>query len=427
MLKSFYHSALILLLLTGLIFPAAADAAMKKTLTPKISIQEQYDDNIDLEAEDEDSDWITLVSPGISLELESPDTTMALDYEAGFSFYRDDSSRDSTRHKGRADWDQRLTRHLRFQATDTFIRTEEPILETDERVEIVQRQRNIYRRNTGQVSFSYEFGEEDRLTAGYRNRYFDDMSPSDEDSQGHEGFLNLDAWFTPQYGIGLTSRCNRGQFEQRDDFDQYAAGLTANYRWQPSRRFYARYDFLYHDFEDPGQRNDHRVHQGALGVSLAFGNHTNFDVEGGYFLQDYLNGSRMDGATFKIGLLTRGQRASLRLAGSGGYEQDYFSSENLGSSKYRRAFGSAGYLLTENLRIFASASYSRQEFFGADIEVDRKDELWRGSGGFSLSFLRRLQLSLEATHSERDSDEPAAEFEDNRVTLRLTGAYPFQI
>ena len=32
---------------------------------------------------------------------------MNLDYEAGFSFYQDDTHMNSTRHQGRADWDQR--------------------------------------------------------------------------------------------------------------------------------------------------------------------------------------------------------------------------------------------------------------------------------------------------------------------------------
>ena len=415
-----------LVLLLGLGLVATTDAAMRKTLTPRISVEEQYDDNIYLLPEHEISDWITLVSPGISLDLETPDTTMNLDYEAGFSFYQDDTNLNSTRHQARAAWNQRLTRYLRLQVSDTFVRSEDPIVETEGEIEDIRRERSIYYRNTGEVSLSCEFGAEDQITTGYRNRYMDDTSSFNEDSVGHEGFLNLDTWFTPQFGIGVTSSYNRGQFERLDDFDQYQAGLTLNYRWQPSRRLYGRYDFLYHDFEPP-EADDYRVHQGALGVSLALGSNTDFNIEGGYFLQDYLNGDQTDGSTFSGSLTTRTQRSSVSLAASGGYDQDYYSAENLGSSEYRQVLGTADHLLTESLRIFGSAIYRWQEFSGADTERDRKDEVWRATGGLSFSFWRWLTLSLEGTHTERDSDDPRAKFEDNRVMLRLTGVYPFQI
>ncbi len=401
-------------------------AAMRKTLTPRISIEEQYDDNIDLEPEDEDSDWITLVSPGIGLALEGTGTTMNLDYEAGFSFYRDDSSRDSIRHRGQAGWDQDLSQHLRFHLSDTFLRSEDPIVWTEGVIEDIDLERRIYYRNTGEASLSYDFGAEDQITAGYRNRYLHDTSVWDQDSVGHEGFLNLDTWFTPQFGIGMTSRYTRGHFKQWDDFDQYGAGLTVNYRWQRLRRVYARYDFLYHDFEEPDaddETNDFRVHQGALGVSLALGSNTDLNLEGGHFLQDYLNGNQAEGPIFSGSLSTRMKRTSLHLEGSAGWNQDYYSSENLGSYEYRQVLGTADYLLTESLRIFGSASYYWEHFL--ETAYDRTDEVWHAAGGLSFSFWRWLTLALEGSHMQRDSDESTMEFEDNRVMLRLTGAYPY--
>jgi hypothetical protein len=330
----------------------------------------------------------------------------------------------STRHQAQADWNQRLTPYVRFQASDAFVRSEEPIVETEGQIEEIRRERSIYYQNNGQASFSCDFGAEDQITAGYSNLYLDDGSSRDEDSQGHEGFLGLDKWFSPEYGIGITSSYNRGDFKQLDDFAGYKAGLTLNYRWRPSRRLYGRYDLLYQDFE-PSEANDYRVHQEALGVILALGPHTDFNMEGGYFVQDYLNGDQMEGGAFSGSLSTRIKRASLRLAASGGYDQDYFSSENLGSYKFRQVSGSADYLMTETLRAFGSASYGWQEFFGADTQRDRKDRVWHGSAGLSLSFWQWLTLSLEGTHSERDSDDPAMDFEDNRIMLHITGAYPY--
>ncbi len=405
------------------------DATASWTVTPRLSIHEQYDDNLDLEPENENSDWITVISPGISLELETPNTTSTLDYEAGFSFYADDSSRNSTSHQGQVEFDQDLSRHLRFHLSDTFIRSDDPVVETEGEIEDIRRERGIYFRNASEASLSYDFGVENVVTAGYRNLYLDDRSSANEDSVGHEGFVNLDTWFTPRFGIGITALYNQSRFEHSDDFDQYAAGLTVNYRWQEARRVYARYDLLYQDFE-PSEADDYRVHESALGVSLALGAHTDLNLEGGYFIQDYLNGDQTEGAVFTGTLSTRLERTSLSLTGGGGYDQDYYSAENLGPSKFQEVSGSADYLLTENLNIFASASYRWEDFLETEddrTEDDRTDEVWRATGGLSFSFWRWLTLSLEGTHLERGSSDSTEEFKDNRVMLRLTWAYPYSI
>mgnify|MGYP006302733281 CR=1 FL=1 len=101
---------------------SSVGADMTKTVTPRISLEEQYDDNIDLEPDNEESDWITLVSPGVLLELEDHDTLLSLDYEAGFSFYRDNPSRDSTRHMAEIALDQDVTAHTRLHISDRFTR-----------------------------------------------------------------------------------------------------------------------------------------------------------------------------------------------------------------------------------------------------------------------------------------------------------------
>jgi hypothetical protein len=116
----------------------------------------------------------------------------------------------------------------------------------------------------------------------------------------------------------------------------------------------------------------------------------------------------------------------------GGYDQDYASAENLGSSKFNQARGSADYQLGKNFQLFALTNYRWEEFFGEDNESDRRDKEWLIRIGFSYSFSRWLKCDLEGTHTkreskERDSTDPSAEFEDkfedNRILFRITGFY----
>ena len=187
---------LILVTVTTVLFTGIAVAQTKATFTPRISVSETYDDNIDLEPDNEDSDWITVVSPGFLLEVDSQKTQLDLDYEAGFSFYAQDSSRDTTRHQARISWDQLLAEHLSLNVNNTFSRSEDPITVEDDRITDISDEREVEYRNTGVASLSWQFGTEDTVTA---------------------------KWLGPIESLPLPSRQEVNQ-----------AVLTKNWHWQPT-------------------------------------------------------------------------------------------------------------------------------------------------------------------------------------------------
>jgi hypothetical protein len=428
-----------IILITGLVlsevlFPGTANAEKQFTLTPRISLQEQYDDNIGLRPENEVSDWITVVGPGLSLLVETPHTKLNLDYEAGFTFYLRDTFRNRTRHRGRGTWDQQLVRNLSLQLNNTFLVSEDPITVQEGQIVDIATERVTRYRNSGQAGLSWRFGTEDRISAGYRSRLFESESSREQDSMGHEGFADLETWFVPTFGMGLNARLNRTQFRQpnefvgigNDDFYQSEVMVTANYRRRRSRVFYARYRLLFQDFEETfggAFSDDYVVHEGVLGLSHRLSRRTNFRAKAGYFFQDFEDRKGRDGPAFDARFDTRGKRASLQLGVDGGFWLDYYSSQNRGFSQFAQVSGSADYALTEDLRILARASYRYEDF----TEVDEIDRTWFALGGLAWSPFGWLRLSLDGRHSERASNVPGREFTDNRVTLRITASYPWEI
>lgn len=426
---------LLLLSLFVALSPTPASGQTKRTFTPRISVQEQYDDNIDLTRNNKKSDWITTVGPGFNLGIDSEHTKLSLDCSGGYSFYAKDSSGDTTVLGSTLSLDQQLSSRLSVKLSDALVRTEDPITTENGVVTDVSRQRRVQYRNTGEAGLSYQFGPENRATVGYRNRLLESRSDQDEDSLGNEGFFTLATWFGRRFGTELTGGVTRGAFDQPNDFTgtptedfyNYDGGITLNYRWEPSRRIYTRYQILDHRFDQTSKETDtqdYLIHQGTLGTSLALGPYTTFDADGGYWFQDVDGGRNRDGFAFNTALSTRQERLTLRVGGSGGYDESYFTSENLGFSKYYQAFGNADYQLTQALALFAFGSYRWQEYYDTgDEETDRTDKTWQTTAGFRCSFLRYLTLSLDGTHTERSSDDLDEEFTDNRVTARLTWAY----
>ena len=63
-----------------LLLPGLAWADTRVELTPRISVSEVYNDNIYLDYTNEESDYLTTVSPGINLTMSSQHTSLSLDY-----------------------------------------------------------------------------------------------------------------------------------------------------------------------------------------------------------------------------------------------------------------------------------------------------------------------------------------------------------
>jgi hypothetical protein len=424
------------LLFLVLLLPTSGLAQVtERTFTPRISVDETYDDNIELTKNDKKSDWITTVSPGFNFAVNSQHTRLRLDVSGGRSFYLDHSSRDATRLDTTLSLDQKVSSRLSVLASDTFARTEDQITLENGAITDVSREREIHYHNTGEAGLSYQFGPENRVNFGYRNYLYWSESDLEEDSLGNEGFFTLTNWFGPRFGTELAGSVLRATFEQsnaftgvpHEDFYNYTGAATVNYRWHPSRRVYVRYQILDHRPDETSVETgtfDYRVHQGTLGTSLAFGPHTTLDVGAGYFFQDVDSGEDRDGPVANVLLSTRRERLTLRLGGNGGYDESYFTSENLGFAKYWEAVGAVEYQLTAPLAVLASGSYRWEKYYDTTgAGEDRTDKTWLATAGFRYAFLRYLTLSLDGTHTERSSDVREEEFTDNRATLRLTWAY----
>jgi len=414
-------------------FTGIGRAQTKGTFTPRVSVSETYDDNIDLDPDDEESDWITVVSPGANFQLETQYTQLALDYEAGFSFYAKNSSRDTTRHRAQISWDQLLAEHWRLNLNDTFSRSEDPITVEDDRITDISNEREVEYRNTGEASLNWQFGAEDIAKFGYRNNLLDSRADQTEDSRANEGFLNLNTWFVPQFGIGLTSSYGRWEFQQSkdftgdatEDFHLYQAGLTMNYRWRPQQLAYARYSIVYRDADKEigTDSEDYYVHQPALGLNMSLGPNTSLGTEVGYFLQDPDDGDKEEGFVLNASFNTQKDKASFGLLTNTGYDLDYGTADNQGFSKFSDNSARVDYEFTENLGIFATARYRWEDF----TETNRTDHTYGGRAGLSYTFRRWLTASLEGAHLRRDSNEDDQEFKDNRVTLLITTSYPIPL
>lgn len=428
------HIMLALVGLTYLAFTSANSFAETKRFQweARITASEQYDDNIDLDTDDEESDWITAVGPGLTLTALFEETEIALSYDITFSYYLQNDENNDARHrlmlsglKGVP-----IAEHWTLDLDESFLVSEDP-LEKSEQTTSVQRSRDRVYRNTADARFNYLFGEEDSLSFGLLHRLYITDDPDEEDSQEFRPGADFTYWFSLRHGLSLGYEYARATFtEESDDFDKHVGSINYTYRLSPSKQanMYYGYDSTEFDgdeedteFDGVVDEEDYVIHHGGLGYSQQVTNNTSWSISGGYFYRDRDRSDYNDGLEGFASVITAFERGSLTLEGSGGYREQYLESENLGFTEYYRASVLFDYQLLEKLTMSISGLYTRDEY--KDTTPQRDDDTWQAGVSLDYELLPWLSSSLSYLHRQRDSTEREEEYAVNRITLTFVMFY----
>jgi hypothetical protein len=243
--------------------------------SPSISVQEEYNDNLDLAPKNKKNDFITTVYPGIKFSANETKYGMDLDYRLGLVFYAKETDRNYIGHAGTLNAWYTLGRRLTFRARDYLIRSEEsreqeytPGALPDQYLLGTQRARAIYLRNVFEPSIDYQFGKENRFSLNYRSNIYKNQDPLYQDSR--EDFVNprFTYWFNVRNGVSLEYGLTLGQFERSSDLTGHMATGRYTYRFNPRTSIFGDVAILRRDFKSPSI--DYDVYRPSLGISHEF-------------------------------------------------------------------------------------------------------------------------------------------------------------
>ena len=390
----------------------------------RVSLAEQFDDNINLEKDNRDHDWITSISPGLTLAILTEKTDIKLDYDLSFVYYARDDSNNDVRHSlilsGLKDIP--IGEHLTLDLDESLQISEDPI-EISEGITSVRHTRNRYYRNTAGGRINYLFGKESLLYAGFNHLLLENEDPSVEDSQTYRPIAGITYWFNVRHGLSLDLSYSRGEFDLSEDYEKHLAIATYTYRFSPRTQTSLSYTYDAFDYDGEGlvTREDYVVHSSSLGFTHQFTEKVSASISGGYWVRDLEQSNDSDGFNGTASFIQRLERGSLTLSGSGGYRQQFVEAENLGFSKFYRTTAAFNYGLLEQLTATLSGFYSKDEF--QETAVDRQDETWGGSAVLNCVLFRWLSASLSYDYRQRDSTISENDYTDNRLTLRFVAFY----
>jgi len=426
----------VVLLTWSTLSPSSVFAQTKKfQWSGRVGLSEQYDSNINLSPDNEEDDWITRVGPGLTLAVLFEKTEVRLDYDFQYNFYAKNDDNNNASHFLTLSGlnNVPLSDHVTFDLDASVTRSEDPLGISDQ-VTSVRRTREPYWRYIAGGRVNYNFGEEDRVYAGFNYNQLENDDPTVQDSRGYGPTAGIAYWFNIRNGLSADLEYRQAEFDVSSDFDAYRGSATYTHRF--SSRTQADltygYDRLDYDEETVEARvgveggtlvfdRDFEIHSISLGVSHQFTPHISGSISGGYFIRKPKTGDDTSDPLGSASLSLTSERSSFVLEAEGGYRYQTLQAENLGFSLYGRGSATFTYQLLEKLTTSLGGFYWYDKY--QDTFPERKDQTWGGNAALNYLFLDWLRGSLSYEYRQRDSNIDENEYIDNRVTLRLVAFY----
>jgi hypothetical protein len=432
-----------------LIFPTLGHAWSSEEIfshfQPYITVQEEYNSNIDLSQNRyKRDDFITTIFPGFKFSTapRSPITGdfrptptagekygVDLDFRAGFNFYAKNHEENYTSLNGLLNAWYAVTPRLNFRVRDYVIRSDE-IREAEYSSTSIEgqylpsrtRKREPYIRNVLEPSVQYQFGRDNVIEFNYRNNVYHIQSRTSEDSM--ENFFNpkITYWFDIRNGVSLEYGLTLGNFQGSPDLVGHMATGRYTYRFNPRTSIFGEYTQMWRNFDNPG--TDYAVYRPSLGMEHAFSPTLSVKIQGGYFWENPERGSTVEGPFYDILLTQRGKRTTYTLSFQGGYTEDYFTAENQGFTQYHRALGRVTYQLLRQMNVGLFGSYEWAKYPGSVVEdKEPKDQTWAVGVNASYQILKWLNASLDVSHRENRSNISDREYSEYRGMIKVTATY----
>jgi hypothetical protein len=352
---------------------------------PSTSVSGSYNDNILATDDDEEDDFIFVMSPQIAVRSNFPRHSLNFAVQSDVGRYVDHTDEDFWDFGGAVAGRLDITRNNRLTASASAGREHEARDDPEDPGADVTEEPVEYYVYTGSLGFEQDFNRVNFGLLGTfdRNDYDEQGEDSDEDVRDRNVYgarLRTGYFLSPRINAFLQGSYER---EQRDASNK------------------------------SGRDND--VYSAAVGTAVDFTALFFGEAFVGWSLQEFDESDfdSQNGLNYGINLTWNPtQLTSFRLDGTSGFEPSQVGASNLESRIGLRV----DHELLRNVLIGGEVAYTRDDF----QEADRTDN--RFDVGPDITYLINRHFSVGAGYvfTKQDSDDNTEEFTRNVVTLRVT-------
>jgi hypothetical protein len=425
----------IIVAISCILFLVSSASAAIYTLTPHISISEEYTDNRNLTDENPIEEYTTTISPGINQSIVGRRVSMNLDYTAGYVQYNETDADPIWNHNATLSFSADLSKHTQLSIADSFTRTDQSVREAgfnllgyvqieDELVPVydtsLRKGRKQYDSNSTSARLTHQFGERDTISFHYSYSFLNELENEYEDNNYklHRPGFDLTYWLTPDFGVDLAANYSTGERGELSGHDTGTGSLTLRGGLTRHLDMYLSYEYSTYQYDSVTNR-DYDLHKPSVGISYQIEKDISLKLGGGYFYQDR---NEKDGegpfADLSIQKTWSYRRGSADLIGLAGLDSNELGTEDLGLRRFYGFGMNASYGLTKRLNAGINASFHRNEHI--DTEDDRVDN--QGQAGCFLSLTPWRWISIMASYSHRfiKSTLEENDYDENMAQLSVS-------
>jgi hypothetical protein len=421
--------------------------SLQYTFQPRVSASEEYTSNVFLSNDNEEDDWITIVSAGFTAAALGKTGGLEVSYDPAYTKYQDFHENDTWRQDAKLHGWSDLGKRTRFEASDSFLRTEDPLGDEDilalrdndvvqEGDTTTRKGRRTYYRNTARARLSHQFGKDDSVYAGFTYGLLRNDNSQEEDNDHYSPSIGLNYWFGPKFGFQSNATYTKADFDQDSDFigepsvdfQNYAGSIRFIGRTGERFSVFAQHNQIYRDFDDNDfDSNDYMVYAPSVGLTYVVEKGLNLRLGLGYFYQDVDNGDDNQGVfgNSQIDKIWDFQRGSITLTALTGLDQNNFGAENIGLERFAGVQGTALYKFTRTVSWDINGSYRYSDAVGnadqnANDDSGKNVHRYRVGSGFTIEPLQWMAIRLGYTFRKLNSDNEADEYDEHRGLLKIT-------
>lgn len=350
-------------------------------IVPWGEIKLQYDDNVFLDSENEKSDFIVTLTPGVTAHLPFSDNLLTLDYHVDFNRFMDNTSQNATNHYLSGNLELNW-RDLTFNIYDKFSRTfERPNTEATTRI----------KRQDNRAGITANF-QKDRLgiQLGYEN-------------------------FKRDY---ITSAYD--QFDRTENI----YSLMATHQTFSKTKLLIEYDFGDIKYDHSATNSDSNYHQLLVGAIGELTPKTTATIKAGAQFRNYKDSGVSDfnslvvysDLTHKFSDKDALKLSFTRTAEESTYQNNSYYELNNINGTYSHSFTPK--LLGFITGIYEEHAYPHESIEGAETKK-RNDKYYSTGAGLKYYLQKWLTLTLQAEHIIRDSNFSLFDYRDNLITLSV--------
>lgn len=349
-------------------------------IRPFISLIERYTDNVFNTRDDVQSDFSTVISPGIEIVFPRVKRRYQLDviYQADFERFNRFTSEDAVSHRVDGRFEIKFPVGLELRVSDRFRRSH------DLRGENISPELNFYNDNFFLASASFPLTDRLKVQLDYYNY-----------------FLDYDA--------------DRVAFRDRTD-NSFAAYLY--YQLTPKTWAFVEYEYVIIKFRE-SDAFDSREHHFFGGITWDVTGKTKGTIKGGYGTKDFDDSSLEGFSDYIMELIIDHNftpRHSLKITASRATSETNFQ----GSNYFIKNAVNVEYFqrLTGKITAKGNIGYANDSYRG---DISRDDDIWSAGLGLLYQYKRWLLTEMGYSYTKRNSSIDVFDYRNNTFFLRITG------